>query len=63
LTPEEKATIDTMTRLELCRRWRFSPIGDDFWQGEKGKYATERLTTLGGFSPEISKSIGWDSME
>ncbi len=60
LTEEKKATIDAMTQLELCREWRFGKMGDIFWQGEAGQYAKERLWRhYGGFTPEISKKLGW----
>lgn len=61
LTVESKARIAAMGREELCRKWRSAPLGDPFWQGEAGKYAQDRLfRVLGGFTPEISKKIGWE---
>lgn len=59
MTPEQKAEIDAMTRYELCRLWRFTPIGNPLLQDEAGTYFATRLRELGGFSPEISKSLGW----
>lgn len=59
LTPEIKAEIDAMTREEMCRVWRFAPVGDPRLQSEAGDYFAKRLGDLGGFSPEISKKIGW----
>lgn len=62
LTEEIKATIDAMSHEDLCRQWRFAPLGDAFWQGESGGYAVQRLfVELGGFTPEISKRIGWET--
>ncbi len=60
LTPEMKASIDAMTRYAMADRWRFSPVGDPMLQGETGDYFQKRFTELGGFSPEISKAIGWE---
>lgn len=57
LDDEAKAKIDAMTRYQLAQKWRFG--SDDFWEGEHGDYASARFTELGGFSPEISKSLGW----
>jgi hypothetical protein len=54
-----KAEIDRMSRFEMARAWRFSHVGDPFFIGEIGDYFTERFKKLGGFSPEISKKIGW----
>lgn len=38
LTPENKAHIDALSLEELLRRWRFAPSGDEWFQGETGKY-------------------------
>ena len=60
MTPGQKALIDAMSRYELCRIWRFAKIGDPLLQNETGEYFKKRLDELGGFSPEISKSLGWE---
>ena len=57
MTPEQKVTIDGMSRVEMARKWRFGPIGDPLLQGEAGDYYVERFKGLGFFSPEISKQI------
>lgn len=59
MTPEQKARIDGMDRYELCRMWRFAKIGEPLLQEEAGAYFAARLKSLGGFSPEISKDLGW----
>jgi hypothetical protein len=59
MTPEQKALIDSMSQEDLCRRWRFAPAGDPLFQGECGKYFSERLKEKGGFTPEISKGLGF----
>jgi hypothetical protein len=59
MTPEEKATIDGMSRYDMCKHWRFAPSGHPLTQGDTGEYFAKRLKELGGFSPEISKSLGW----
>ena len=56
---ELKAKIDSMSRLDMARRWRFAPVGDPMFQGEVGDYFEKRFKELGGFTPEISKKIGW----
>jgi hypothetical protein len=60
MTPKQKAQIDAMGRYELCRMWRFARIGEPLLQNEAGQYFKKRLDELGGFSQEISKSLGWD---
>jgi len=60
LTPEVKARIDAMSRIEMARHWRKAKIGDALFQSDAGDYFKQRFDSLGGFSPEISKLIGWD---
>ena len=60
MTPEQKNKIDSMSHYELCRRWRFSASGDPLFQGECGEYFKKKLfEEHGGFTPEISKSLGF----
>ncbi len=64
LTPERKATIDSMSHRALLSRWRNAPVGDTWFQGETGKYWSKRMAKLRGKDPggavADSKSIGWD---
>ena len=59
MTTEQKAIIDNMTQEELCREWRFAPGGDSLFQGDTGSYFSKVLKEKGGFTPEISKKLGW----
>jgi len=60
LTPELKAEIDNMSHYEMCRVWRFAATGDRRIMGEAGQYFKQRLFDhFGGFTPEISKDLGW----
>ena len=67
LTPECKATIDSMSYQDLLSQWRFSPIGDPMFQEESGEYFAERMKQLraepGGDvgHTAASKAIGWES--
>jgi hypothetical protein len=58
---DEIKIINEMSREEMCSLWRFAPVGHKYFQ--RGNGLTEafekRFKELGGFSPEISKSIGW----
>ena len=59
MTPEQKKQIDAMSHYELCRKWRFAKVGDPLLQGEAGEYFSKVLKEKGGFTPEISKELGW----
>jgi len=58
MTDEQKKQIDSMTQYELCQKWRFAPIGDPLLQRDTGDYFSKALKEKGGFTPEISKSLG-----
>lgn len=61
LTIDQKKYIDGLSRLEMCRLYRFSPAGFYLFdkQYEACDYFLKRYQKLGGMSPEISKEIGW----
>lgn len=61
LTPEERAEIDALSRIEMARLWRFAPAGHRYFVSGTplNEYFKRRFEGLGGFSPEISKQIGW----
>lgn len=59
IDPEMKKKIDSMSQYKLCRKWRFAPVGDPLLKGEVGDYFSKRLNEKGGFTPEISKRLGW----
>ena len=53
--------INGLSRYEMCRLTRFAPIGHKYFDTSKPYYEffKKRFQELGGFSPEISKSLGW----
>lgn len=63
LTDELKNEIDKLSQYEMCKIWRFAKTGHKFligtMPGTVGDYFAKRLKELGGFTPEISKSLGW----
>ena len=65
LTPENKQHIDEKDYRSLLSHWRFAPSGDPWFQGETGRYWSERMAELrsrpGGNSEHVvaSKNIGW----
>jgi len=61
LTPELKTQIENMSHYDMCRVWRYASTGNPLIMGETGEYFKERLFKhFGGFTPEISKSLGWE---
>jgi len=55
--------INKMTRVEMARLWRFAESGHKYFDSSKPYYVIfkTRFSELGGFSPEISKEIGFKS--
>lgn len=53
--------INAMSRIEMATLWRFAPSGHPYFDSSKPYYEIfkSRFDNLGGFSPEISKAIGW----
>lgn len=51
--------IDSMSRVEIAYKLRFGKSGDELLKGENYDYMKERFDKLGGWSPELSKEIGW----
>lgn len=53
--------INSLSRVEMCRLVRFAQSGHIYFDTSKPYYDIfkKRFEKLGGFSPEISKLIGW----
>ncbi len=62
-TTEEETIekINHMTQTEMARLWRFAPSGHPYFDSSKPFFRVfeKRFKKLGGFTPEISKAIGW----
>lgn len=59
-TGKTLAEVEAMTHEDLCRYWRFAKAGSL----QRGDVVSDRLTErlfreYGGFTPAISKKIGW----
>lgn len=56
-----KKEIDALTHEEMCRLARFAPSGHKYFNKTQPyyKYFKERFEKLGGFTPTISKKLGW----
>ncbi len=57
-----KSEIDALSHEEICRAWRFGTGRKEWFDSTEpiSSYFKERLFNhFGGFTPEISKRIGW----
>lgn len=52
--------VNRMTHEELCRHWRFDPVGSWIHGDPVTERAMERYREFGGMTVEISKKIGLD---
>jgi hypothetical protein len=60
----EQETIDkinSMSQEEMARLWRNAPAGHLYFDTTLPYYKifSKRFKELGGFTPKISKKIGW----
>jgi len=51
--------VDVATHYQICGWWRFLKSPKDDKQVKIMNRIGERLKEFGGFTPEISKSLGW----
>ena len=58
---EEINKINQMSQTEMAKLWRFAPSGHPYFNSSLPyfKIFDKRFKELGGFTPEISKAIGW----
>ena len=54
-----KEQVETADRMQICRWYRFLPSATNTTDAETMDKIVERFKELGGFTPEISKAIGW----
>jgi len=57
--------ISKMDHYTMCKLWRFAPAGSEiyFRTDGAGNAFTKRLFDhFGGFTPEISKELGWNKL-
>lgn len=63
MTDEDQKTINSinqMSQREMASLWRFAPSGHSYFDKTKPFFEVfdKRFKELGGFTPEISKSLG-----
>ncbi len=53
--------INNMSQIEMARLWRFAPPGHQYFDSSLPYFDIfkARFEELGGFTPAISKAIGW----
>ena len=64
LTKENKDYIDSLNIEQLLHKWRFAPVGDPWFQGDTGKYWSDRINLRNQNDDSYvlaSKSIGWNN--
>jgi len=62
ISEQLKAEIDKLSHREMCHMWRFGAGNRAYFDTTNpiSQYFSDRLFKhFGGFTPEISKSIGW----
>lgn len=60
---EALAEIETLDHYDMCRMWRFGEAKPIYLRNDipTGAAFSKRLFQhFGGFTPEISKSLGWE---
>jgi len=64
MTKEQKDWIDNTTLELLLSKWRFSTMGDPWFQGECGTYYSSVMNEKRNADPEAwttaSKRVGWE---
>lgn len=66
MTEKEQKIIKQINQIsheEMARLWRFTPHDHPYWDKSKPffKVFRERFKKLGGFTPAISKAVGFNS--
>ena len=54
--------ISELSQYDMCSLWRFAPSGHPYFDAsipELFEAFQKRFKELGGFTPEISKALGW----
>jgi hypothetical protein len=60
MNEDQKEQIDKMSQYDMARLWRFGKSGDPLLMDDAGIYFEKVFKEKGGFTPEISKSLGWN---
>jgi hypothetical protein len=63
MTPMQKEWIDNASYEELLTRWRFAPVGSEWFQGECGEYYSKVMNEKKKQCDHVkaSKNVGWDN--
>jgi hypothetical protein len=63
MTPEQKADIDGMSQIDMARLVRFAEAGHPYFVNHTDEVQEYFASKFNGFTPEISKAIGWGKNE
>jgi hypothetical protein len=60
---EEIKKINSMSHIEMARLWRFADSGHKYFDTSLPYFDIfgKRFKAFGGFTPKISKAIGWEN--
>jgi hypothetical protein len=65
INPEHKKWIDNASLEDLLKQWRFGEIGHPIFEGETGKYFSDKMFDMRDSYPEewvkVSKKIGFEA--
>lgn len=59
ITDEIRTEIDGMSQQSIAQLIRFGASGNVLLTGRNYDYLMARFNSLGGWTPEISKAVGW----
>lgn len=59
ISSEMRDLIDKMSHTEIASLLRFGKSGNPLLEGKNFEVMNARFQSLGGWTPEISKAVGW----
>lgn len=61
MTDAEQIEVDKLTQKEMCELVRFAPSGHKYFTDSAlSEYFMAEFKKKGGFTPALSKEIGWE---
>lgn len=54
-----KSEIDQLTQIQRAKIWRFAESDNKYLSEENFPYFNQHFLSVGGFTSEVSRQIGW----